>query len=303
MIEPTFPDLEDRTGLVSTTGGRAFCVDRGPVRGNRPPVVLLHDWLGSSYDWRKVHEDLCRGADPAPGDAGSRRVVAMDLVGAGSSDHPEPSVANDYRIPWQAKRVVDLLDRLGLEQAVVVGHGLGGTVATHLAAAHPGRVQALALVAPYVVDPPHAMLSSWLSLPAVGELAMLTLRRSAVEQFLARGRASGQVEPRELDVVWDRLGREGATQAALSMLRALGDLRPTREALRQVQAPTLVLGGERDRVVPLSHLRDCAAWVGETAPERVLWRHSTLDGCGHSPALERPAATLAILREFLAATA
>ena len=97
------------------------------------PVLALHGWLDNAASF-----------DPlAPWLAGVR-LVALDLAGHGRSDHRPPGCA--YHFVDYADDVLDAADALGWERFSLLGHSLGGAVATLVAAARPGRVERLALV-------------------------------------------------------------------------------------------------------------------------------------------------------------
>jgi soluble epoxide hydrolase/lipid-phosphate phosphatase len=97
--------------------------------GAGPAVVLLHGFPALAYAWRKQIPALA---------AAGYRVIAPDLRGYGRSDAP-PNV-EDYDISHLTGDVVGLLDALGLEQAVFMGHDWGGLLAWQMALLHPGRV-------------------------------------------------------------------------------------------------------------------------------------------------------------------
>ncbi len=99
---------------VELDGYRYCLLDTGGTDG--PPLVLLHGLGGSLYDWRHVVDAL----------AASRRVIALDLLGAGESSMPSTA---DYSVFAQARRVKGLLDALGIDRATLVGNSYGGGVA------------------------------------------------------------------------------------------------------------------------------------------------------------------------------
>lgn len=107
--------------------------------GDGPVVLLLHGLSSSIGFWERQI--------PAFAAAGYR-VIAPDLPGYGASDRPDAP----YTPPWFADQVLGLLDALGVQQAAVVGHSMGGQIAITLALAHPERLRALVLVAPAGVE-------------------------------------------------------------------------------------------------------------------------------------------------------
>ena len=97
-------------------------------RGDRPVAVLVHGWLSQRADLRALGDAL------APG----YRVVALDAPGHGESAVPEQdAAARRLAIPAQAADLAALCDRLGVRNAVLVGHSAGGAVAVELAARGP----------------------------------------------------------------------------------------------------------------------------------------------------------------------
>src|SRR5581483_10440425 len=117
-------------GRTATVDGlRLHYLDEGAG----PAIVLLHGLGASTFAFRhNVPALACRF-----------RVVAVDLPGHGLSGRDAP----DLSLSAQARYVSGLLDQLGIERAVVVGHSMGGGVAQRIAIAQPGRVAGLVLIA------------------------------------------------------------------------------------------------------------------------------------------------------------
>ncbi|MGE7417677.1 alpha/beta fold hydrolase [Methylobacterium tarhaniae] len=100
--------------------------------GSGPPVVLLHGFPETSYAWRYQIPPLSR----------HYRVIAPDLRGYGETDKP----ASGYDKRTMAQDLVALLDALGIERIVLVGHDRGARVATRFAKDHPGRLDRLVVM-------------------------------------------------------------------------------------------------------------------------------------------------------------
>ncbi|HEU5265247.1 MAG TPA: alpha/beta fold hydrolase, partial [Jatrophihabitans sp.] len=116
-----------------SAGGHAIAYQAaGPPDG--PPVVLLHGLASDSDTW-----DRALGALAGHG----LRVLAVDLLGHGRSDKP----VSGYRLDDFADSLAAVLDAMDLPAATLCGHSLGGAIAVHFGARHPGRVQRLVLVA------------------------------------------------------------------------------------------------------------------------------------------------------------
>ncbi|MGQ0546532.1 MAG: alpha/beta fold hydrolase [Betaproteobacteria bacterium] len=97
------------------------------------PILVVHGLSYFSYDWLPVGEAL--GAE--------REVILMDMRGFGDSDW---GPARDYSVPAMAQDIIAVLDHAGWQQAVLVGHSMGGRAVTCAAAKHPSRAAALVLV-------------------------------------------------------------------------------------------------------------------------------------------------------------
>lgn len=123
-----FVDLDDT---------RLYCFASG-ARGAGEPIVLVHSAFTSSHLWRDLLPRLPNG----------HRVLIVDLLGHGRSDHPAGA---DFTTRAHAQRVLALLDVLGVEPACVVGHGFGAAIAASLALQAPERVSRLMLCNPCLI--------------------------------------------------------------------------------------------------------------------------------------------------------
>ena len=110
----------DGAELVETSSGTLQILDTG---GTGSPVVLIHGYTGSMNWFQEL----------APLLAAEHRVLSVDLLGHGGSDKPGAG----YEITDQASAMAEALARLGVSDATVVGHSLGGTVATAVAEQSP----------------------------------------------------------------------------------------------------------------------------------------------------------------------
>jgi pimeloyl-ACP methyl ester carboxylesterase len=102
------------------------------VYGRGKPVILLHGWLGSWGCWLGTMEALASG----------HRTYALDFWGFGDSDKRRPS----YQISDFVELVEQFMERLGIQDAPVIGHSMGGTVALSLALEQPHRIHKVAVV-------------------------------------------------------------------------------------------------------------------------------------------------------------
>ena len=176
----------------------------------------------------------------------------------------------------------ELLQALGLEGAALVGHSFGGMVACELAAAYPARVRGLALIAP---------LGFWRDADRVVNWMMLDPARLPEYVFRdpkseAAQRLFGSAEPEaRVRLTWAM----GATGKFIWPIPDKG----LKKRIHRVQAPTLLVWGKEDRLVP-------PVYADEFTRRIAGARVQTVDGAGHVPHLERPETVARMVGEFLA---
>ena len=247
--------------------------------GAGTPVLFIHGLGASMYAWRK---------NLAPVMAAGFRVVALDLLGFGSSDKP----AHGYTNAAYAHLVVALMDSLHLPDAVLVGHSMGGEIAAEVAIAFPTRVRGLVLMAAAGLGTREPLLFRVGRWPVVGPL-MLAFRGRALAARLLR---STYADPRK--VTESDVDQYYAPVAEAAYGRALrGVLREFRFGgleghLDAIGAPTLVLWGEADRWIPIALGRALAAQLNRSAFLSV--RHA-----GHSVQEEVPDEVNRLVIKFL----
>ena len=236
-------------------------------------VLLIHGIPGSAAVWEGVAARLR---------SDGHTVLAPALLGFDGG--PLPADPDALLAPSQARHVIDLLDRAGVERAVVAGHDFGGPVAAHLWAAAPERVAALAVFATNAFpDTPIPFPLSTLKLPVVGAVAERALfSRSSLTLMVRRGVGRPRVR---LDL--DRYVGDRRRQAAIgtifaASLRRIEELyAPVSAALRSVHVPTLVGWGDHDPFFPVAVGQRTAALIPHA-------RFRLYGGAGHFLPEERP---------------
>ncbi len=247
-------------------------------RGSEP-VVYVHGFVCSSATWDRV-------LDPASGGAPA---IAVDLPGSGYSDRPWPY---DYTVGGAASALLRFLDARGIGRVALVGNSLGAAVCMVAAAAQPQRVSRLVLIAsPFPgSDIPPGFRG--LRLPIVGELQMELLTRPVLEwglkhRLYARG---SRVTRKTVDEWWDPVRIPGTRRAALSAIRTSS--RDYDGLLERISAPTLVIWGREDHLLPPE---DGLALARRIRNARLV----LLPDTGHLPQEETPEAVSRAIREFL----
>jgi pimeloyl-ACP methyl ester carboxylesterase len=262
------------------------------VAGSGPPIVLIHGMLNSSSHWRAVALDL----------ASEYTVIAPDLIGHGDSAAPR----GDYSLGAHAASIRDLLAAIGIDQATIVGHSLGGGVAMQFFYQFPQRVERLVLISSGGLGREVKPALRSAALPGVSALLSLTIRPrllGALAQGGARLRERGVRSGVYLQAAARALGplqNAGARQAFLHTLRAVIDVHGQRvsatDRLYLLESlPTMIVWGERDNTIPLAHGRN----AHEAIPHS---RFHTLAGAAHFPHLDDPEGLSQLLREFMQTT-
>jgi len=292
--------MTDHSGLLASwpgvadarldVAGRQARVLRADGDGD-DPQLLVHGLGGSAPTWIEVIAPLARRGP----------VVAVDLPGFGRT----PALDGDQlSVRGYRDFVLRTADALGWDRFTLHGNSMGGLIATHLAAKHPERVSGLVLVSPAIpprrpvgllvparstIDGIVPIALSSMTAGALGLLGMaspsLTRRRNRELLGLIYSDPDG-VDRRVLDLLAADfaagvLDAETRRHALLSATRSIAGLwtdpRATWRAIDRITAPTLLLGGTRDALVPAKVLRAVLArrrdWEGHVVDER---RHALM---------------------------
>ena len=266
MSTPTFVAVDGRRTRVR--------VDGNP---DNPPVLLLHGVGRSLEDWAPQWNRL----------AGSYRVITLDIPGFGFSSRPTESMT----LASLARGVVDTLDALGEQRPLhVIGNSLGGAVALQLLVLQPCRVASLVLVHSAGFGREVTMLLRMLALPVIGRLATRRTTRASARMLERSIFADRSLASRQRIEHAVAIGRQ--PDSGVVMREIAGELATGRgvkdgwraelsSAAEQHPRPTLIIWGDRDRVLPAHHL--------ETA-QRLMPHAKThlFDGVGHMPQIECP---------------
>jgi pimeloyl-ACP methyl ester carboxylesterase len=186
-----------------------------------------------------------------------------------------------------------LMDRLGIARASLIGNSLGGKVAWNFAAAHPDRVDKLVLISPDGFASPGFEYDKPANLPAMLKLLPYTLPEFLLRMNLAVAYANPKnLTQATLDRYWDMMLATGNRRAMLARMQQVM-LRDPVPVLKTIQAPTLLLWGEQDGMIPFSNARD---YLRDMPHAELV----ALPGLGHVPFEEAPEKSLAPVLTFLA---
>ncbi len=266
------------SAFVEAAGARLHVRDTGPK--DAPAVLLLHGFGASLHTWEGWARLL---------EAAGFRVVRLDLPGFGLTG-PDPT--GDYTDERTVRVLAALMDGLGLRRASVVGSSMGGRMAWFFAATAPERVDKLVLMAPDGFAGPGREYGKAPRVPVAARLLPFVLPERPLRTMLARAYGDPSVLTEEVFARYrDMLLAPGVRRAIVARVgqSVLADPVPL---LRRVRAPTLLVWGEKDALVPVSNAADYA----QALPDSAL---VTFPDLGHVPQEEAPVRSLEPVRAFL----
>jgi len=277
----------------------------GPVHyadysGSGPPLLLIHGLAGSHLNWMAVGDRL----------ALSHRVYAVDLRGFGLTP-----LGPGQRATLEANQALleAFLEKVVGGPAILVGNSMGGRLSLQVGASRPDLVSRLVLVDPAAPNPTAGGVDGMVILafaamlaPAAEPYLRRRARRMGPEKIMRATLSAICENPNlipdhmyqaHLELARRRLeempwSERALVQAARSLLRLMFRPRAYNRVLPGVQAPTLIIHGARDRLVPLSAAR-------ELVRRRADWQLEVLDGVGHVPMMETPDRFLLAVNRYL----
>ena len=276
----------------------------GPVQfldfgGDGKPLLMVHGLGGSAVNWMGV----------GPGFAKNHRTMAIDLAGFGRT----PLFHRSAALGANAELVHRFIKEVIGEPVILMGNSMGGHISILVAADHPDWVSKLVLVDPAVPgihvrrpDPSTLGVVAALSLPGLAEIVIDRRARILGPEGLVKrtialvmadpSRLDGELLETHVQLTRERsnLGRQNSrafTQAVRSLGLRMADPRFWAR-MKKVEAPTLVVHGELDRLIPLAAAR-------ELIRRRPDWTLEILEGVGHVPMMETPDRFMQIVNQWL----
>lgn len=269
--------LKAPTDMVNVAGTRLHVRDSGPAAA--PAVLMLHGFGASLHTWEPLAQGLQAGF----------RVIRIDLPGSGLSPPDATGVYSD-------DRTIDILLALmasrGIHRATLIGHSIGGRIAWTFAARHPEKMQKLVLISPdgfaspgfeYGKQPDVSWLLQAMRFVLPKSLLLMSLKPAYANPAVLTGPLA--------DRYHDLMRAPGARQALLDRMAQTVLVNPT-PLLQKITAPTLLVWGAKDAMIPVANAADYQAAM--PSAQRVV-----LPGVGHLPQEEAPGPTLAAVLAFL----
>jgi pimeloyl-ACP methyl ester carboxylesterase len=254
------------------------------MQGDGPPLVLLHGVAASLHTWDGWVREL----------APHYRVIRIDLPGCGLSDplRERAHYTPEYTLQFLERVCV----RLGLSRFHLAGNSLGGFFSWYYAAHHPERIDKLVLLSPIAYPQALPPLLALLALWGVGDAARFVSPRFAVAQGVRMVYGDPRAVSAELIDRYHALASRGRNRHALvETLRRIKLFAKDPQLslhVRKIRAPTLLMWGAQDRLVP-SVLID--SWRRDVAQLEV----KLYPRAGHIPMEELPEETARDAHAFL----
>jgi pimeloyl-ACP methyl ester carboxylesterase len=270
------------------------------------PQLFVHGLGGNATNWIEVLQGF---AEDGP-------VLAPDLPGFGRTEPPVPGAS---RVQSNARFLVALLDELEYDRVVVHGNSMGGLLSVLLAEIAPDRIERLVLVSPALptrrrkvreMDRLAFRHFAPFFLPGVGSAVMRRMWATMTNEQLWEEQLgfihgdSSRLSPEicELGIANLNYGREtpwrlpGYVAAAESLVSALLNSGDVSRAIDAIQAPTLLVWGDRDRLV---------GWpvIEHTRQQRPDWSLEIMETVGHAAMVEDPNGYLEVVRRWSRLTA
>ena len=264
--------------FIEVAGVRLHVRDTGPK--DAPALLLLHGFGSSLQTWDAWAQVL----------QADHRVVRFDLPGAALTGADPTGNYSDER---GVQIIAALMDRLGLQRATVVGHSMGGRLAWRFAAEQPQRVDKLVLVAPDGYASPGFEYGKAPEVTPLVRLMQYVLPRAVVAMSLRPAYADPRnMSEADLDRYDDLMRAPGVRTALIARMQQLV-LQDPAPFLRRIAAPTLLLWGSKDAMIPVANAQD---YLRDLPHARLV----TLPGAGHLLQEESAAVSVAAVQAFLA---
>jgi len=239
-------------------------------KGSGKPLVLVHGYPLDHTIWDEVVPLLENDFD----------IILPDLRGFGQSG----VVESQYKIADMAEDIAGLLDQLGIERTVIVGHSMGGYVALAFANAHPKRVAGVGLIASQAsADPPERKQGRYDAAEEIMKTGVQPVAESMSAMLTPDKRVQAYV--RGLIAAQRPAGLAGA-------LKAMAERDDSTSILPSFQFPVVLIHGEADELIPVQRAQE----IKSTISQATLME---LSGVGHMPMMENPQATTATLKNLL----
>lgn len=252
-------------------------------------IILLHGFASSIFSFREILGPLSQ----------DRKVVAFDRPAFGLTERPLPgewTEENPYSPEFQTKLTINLLDKLEINRAILLGHSAGASIALNTAIQFPERVGALVLVSPALNsrDNMSGFLRFLLNTPQVrhlGPLLVRSFKERGKELALISWNDPSKITPEIWEGYLKPLRVKNWDIGLWEFFRASHPLE-LQNRLSEIKIPVLIIQGEEDKIIPMGE----SILLKEKIPQAKM---EIIPNCGHLPHEEFPQLFMSYLEEFL----
>lgn len=251
-------------------------------KGKGETIILIHGLASSVYTWRGIINKL----------AMKYHVVALDLMGSGFSEKPVKGI----NVETFTEQLLELMNRLHINSAVLVGNSLGGKVALNFTIKHPERVKGIVLIDSTGYQKPRerrGMLFKLCRYKAFESILKMLISRRRVKRYLKSAFYNkSAINRRVINSYYRPLKTAGGIKSLRSLAESLSYEEFNFEILKTLNLPTLIIWGEKDDWIPSSD--------GKQLNKHIKGSKLVLIGnCGHAPQEEYPVEVEGLIEKFL----
>jgi len=261
-------EVMHQTDYIRVNAIRIY-LERTGAGSGKPPMVLVHGITDSGGCWAPLANDLAVDFD----------VIAYDTRGHGLSDKP----VRGYGLDDHENDLLGVIAALKLEKPILMGHSMGGGIVAKAAADHPGLPRAVILEDPAFFPKPEDMRD----ILHFARSFVLSFQRRTKEQLLARVGNDNPNWPQGVRDTW----AESKLQFTIRVLETARQLPDVGALLPRIQEPVLLLKADAPPEERRGHI--------EAASGIRQGRLIHIEGAGHNVHRDKPAETIAAIREFL----
>lgn len=269
--------LDAPADMIDVAGTRLHVRDSGLKTA--AAVIFLHGFGASLHTWEPWAQALAKDL----------RVIRIDLPGSGLS-LPDPT--GDYSDKRTLQILLALMDKLGLARTSLVGNSIGGRIAWTFAGTYPERMNKLVLVSPDGFASPGFEYGKKPEVPAMVKLMRVALPKALLVMSLKPAYANPATMTDALATRYHDLMLAPGSRDALLARMAQTVLVDPLPVLKKITAPTLLVWGEQDGMIPFANSNDYLLVIAGS--KRVSFK-----GVGHLPHEEAPEASIGAVQAFL----
>lgn len=247
-------------------------------QGKGDNMVLIAGLSADHHVWDSIYSELSK----------HYRVLRFDNRGAGQTDAP----AQDYSIMQMANDIAALMEALTINKTYIIGHSMGGYIAQQFAIDHANKIEKLVIIASRAKPSAKRHAASgatWQQMIANGVEPSIAIKNSMsmlfADDFMS--------QPEQVDAY---IAKKLANPYPQRPQGLAGQLAATEhydssKILVKIKVPTLVMGAEADRILPLHN----SQFLADNIPGAQL---AVIKRCGHMPQYEKPQQLLKLISEF-----